>query len=407
MERPPGYVALPKPGVILGVVAGLTSLCFCSASEAQEWKLDTGLTQQVLYGDNLLLGRESEISDFASVTTPALRLQRTSPTFDFSLDGQFEFSEYLDHTDFNSQDQSLRLKTSKALTDRSSLGVSGSFIRDTNLTSDMDETGKFVDEPVHYTSWDVHPSWTYLLSPVDQVVLGGLYRSVTYDGSEKTDYRYFGSTVDYGHKLSEVDRLTANFSYFHFDPDSTNDQASDTLSALAGYAYAPSERLAVSGSVGLGYSLEDQGATDTNNDGGLGYRLKFNAKYQLADQTALKMSLSHDAEPSSDGEQVTRNRATFGLNHQLTPYTAFALDVDYVDNYDYAGLESDTRSDNSESRYASVRPSPSWLLTEELSLIAEYRYRYKLYEDGGDAATSNTVFLSVKYALPTWGWDGF
>jgi hypothetical protein len=386
-----------------------------NAAQAQEWTLDTTLSQQFLYSDNLLLGRENEIETFGSVTSPILRLERASPTTSIWIDGKFDFNEYLNHSEFNSQDQRLRLGVTDQVTERSTLKLGGSFVRDTTLKSDQEQSDRFVDKKIGITFWDVRPSWTYLLSPVDQMTLGGSYSSAAYDSDEKTDYQYFGGTLDYGHRLSEIGQLTANMSYFRFVPDETGDRTTDTVSALLGYAYTPSDRLSISGAAGLGYSMEngsggsddDDNDNDSDGDGGLGFRLKFNAQYKLDDRTSGRMALSHDSEPSSDGDQTTRNRLSLGVNHKLTPLTSIGLNIDYTDTFDYLGSESGERTDSAESRYAAVRPSISWALTDDLSLVAEYRYRYKLYDESNETATSNSVFLTLRYELPTWAWDGY
>lgn len=383
--------------------------CLGGTAQAQEWTLDTSLSQQFLYSDNLLLGKDHEIETFGSITSPLLRVARNSPTLSVWIDGKFDFNEYINHSEFNSQDQRIRAGITKQVTERNTLKLGGSFIRDTTLKSEQEQTDRFIDKKIGITSWDVRPSWTYLLSPVDQMTLGGSYSEVSYDSSEKTDYQYFGGTLDYGHRLSDIDQVTANLSFFRFVPDEPGDRSTDTISALLGYAYTPSERLSISGAAGLGYSIENGsgGSEDddnSNGDGGLGYRLKFNAQYKLDDRTSGRMSFSHDSEPSSDGDQTTRNRLSFGVNHKVTPLTTLGLNIDYTDTFDYLGLESGERDDgDGESRYAAVRPSVAWALTDEISLVAEYRFRYKLYDDTNEDAMSNSVFLTLRYELPTWG----
>lgn len=400
----------------LSVAALLGTQVFCHAAAAQEWKLDTSISQRFLYSDNLLLGRDNEINTAGSVTTPTLRLTRNSPTLNVSLDGAFDFSEYFSASDFNSQDQRLRLNATKILSERSSLSLGGGFINDTLLKTELNESGRFVNHPIGLIAWDVRPSWSYLLSPVDQFTLSGSYRSNTYDSNDKVDYTYYGATTQYGHKLSDIDQLTATASYFRYVPDGSRDSGDDvatnTFSALLGYGYEPSERLSLSGAAGLGYSIRESSSgsgqnNDNSDDTGLGYRLKFNARYDISEVTSVRFDLSHDSEPGNDGDQTTRNRLTLGFDQALTPLTKFSLNMQYVDTFDYLGLNNDPSSDGNETRFIAVRPSLSWRLTEDVSLNAEYNFRYKLYEQGDDAAMANAVYLTLRYQLPTWAWDGY
>jgi hypothetical protein len=356
----------------------------------------------MLYSDNLLLSRDREIEAFGSVTAPSLTLERTSPTSDIALDARFEFAEYIDHSEFNSQDQFLNLTVDQAISDRSALRLGANFTRDTTLKSEQDVTGKFLDDSFRFVSWNVAPGWVYLLSPVDQIGVRGSYREVSYDTNEKTDYQYFGPSIDYNHRLSELAQLTSTVSYFRFIPDEPGDDYTDTLSTLFGYAYESSERFSINGAVGLAYSMRHE--DDRKDTSDVGYRLKFNMKYVMNDQTSARVSLSHDTEPSGDGDQVVRNRASAGLSYKVAPLTTLGLSVDYADNVDVLGFEGDSTTDEDTSRYTSVRPSVSWQLTEDWSLEADYRFRYRLFDDDGGSASSNSVFLTLQYNFPTLGW---
>ena len=406
VRRPRG-LRIPCAALLLGILAAAAS---AEGAAAQEWKLDTNLSQRFVYSDNLLLGRQNEIETFGSVTTPALRLERNSPTLNLSLDGAFDFARYFDAPGFNSEDQRLRFNASQTLSERASWGLSSRFVHDTLLRSENNENGRFVEDPTELISWDVRPSWTYRLSPVDQLSLSGSYLSNTYDGTDKVDYQYYGGTAQLGHRLSEIDQVTASLSYFRYVPDSTegdgDETATNTMSALIGYGYEPSERLALSGAIGAGYSIRE-GVSDGSDDTGLGFRAKFNGRYEITDITSLTFNLSHDSEPGNDGDYETRNRASLGFNQALTPMTRFSLDFQYSDTFDYAGINGDPSDDGADSRFFSVRPGLNWRLTEDVSLAAEYQFRYKLYDDGTDPAMANAVFLNLRWALPTWAWDGY
>lgn len=390
----------------LGTIIGAAICAWGSSASAQEWKLESNLSQRVLYSDNLLLSRDREIETVGFLTTPALLLERNSPTSHIALDARFEFAEYIDHSDFNSQDQLLNLQIDQALSERAAFRLSGAFSHDTTLKSEQDVTGRFLDDSIEFISWNVAPGFAYQVTPVDEAVVRANYRQTTYyDTDEKTDYEYFGPAIDWRHRLNELEAVTATIGATRFIPDEPGDDYTDTISTLLGYSYQSSERFAVSGGLGVAYSMrhEDPGR-DTDD---VGFRLKFNMKYELSDQTALRASLSHDNEPSGDGDQVVRNRVTFGVNHKLTPLTTARLNLDYTDNVDIIGSEGDKTSDEGTSRYTSVRPAVAWQLTEDWSLEAEYRFRYRLFDDDGGDAMSNSVFLTLQYDLPTWAGTGF
>jgi hypothetical protein len=390
----------------LGTIIGVAICAWGTGASAQEWKLESNISQRVLYSDNLLLSRDREIETVGFITTPALHLERNSPTSQIAFDGRFEFAEYIDHSEFNSQDQLLDLRVDQALSERAAFRLGAGFTHDTTLKSEQDITGRFLDDSIEFVSWNVAPGFAYRLTPVDEMVVRGSYRETTYyDTDEKTDYQYFGPAMDFRHQLNELEAVTATIGATRFIPDEPGKDYTDTISTLFGYSYQSSERFSISGGVGAAYSMrhEDPGR-DTDD---LGFRLKFNMNYELSEQTSVRAALSHDNEPSGDGDQVVRNRATIGLNHKLTPLTTARLNIDYADNVDVIGSEGDETSDEGTSRYTSVRPAVAWQLTEDWSLEAQYRFRYRLFDDDGGDAMSNSVFLTLQYNFPTWAGTGF
>src|SRR5206468_260343 len=131
-------------------------------------------------------------------------------------------------------------------------------------------------------------------------------------------------------RLSELTKITGTLGAFRFIPGEPGDDYTDTISTLLSYTYTPSELFSIGGGAGLAYSMRHE---DPGNDSyDIGYRLKFNLKYLMNDQTSLFASFSHDTEPSGDGDQVVRNRANLGFNYKFTPLTTGSLNVDYADN---------------------------------------------------------------------------
>jgi hypothetical protein len=390
----------------LGTIIG-AAMCMAGATaSAQEWKLDSNISQEVLYSDNLLLSRDREIETVGFITTPALHLERNSPTSQIALDGRFQFAEYIDHSDFNSQDQLLNLLVNQALTERAALRFSAAFTHDTTIKSEQDITGRFLDDSIEFISWNVAPGFAYRLTPVDEMVVRGNYRETTYyDTDEKTDYKFFGPAMDFRHQLNELEAVTATIGATRFIPDEPGDDYTDTISTLFSYSYQSSERFSISGGLGVAYSMQHEDPGQDSDD--VGFRLKFDMNYDISDQTSVRASLSHDNEPSGDGDTVVRNRVVLGLNHKLTPLTTARLNVDYTDNVDIIGSEGDETSDEGTSRYTSVRPAIAWQLTEDWSLETSYRFRYRLFDDDGGDAMSNSVFLTLQYNFPTWAGTGF
>jgi len=380
------------------LVFGLLATCLeTRAALAQDWSFESNLSQRMGYNSNLLLNPENEISTFSSQTTPEIQLSRAGPTSDITLLGRVDFNEYFNHSDFNSIDELGSLDVSKALSERSTVKFNGSINHDTTLESDQDVTGKFVDDAIRFTAWNANPSWEYLLSPIDRLNLSATYQQVEYQSAEKTDYQTYGPTVTYSHDLSELATVNASLRYSRFDPDDEENRRQDTYGGLIGYDYHPTERFTIGGAAGLSYNVtHEEGQSDESD---IGYRFQFNMNYLINEQTRATVSLSRDTEPSGDGEEVTRNRASAGLSYQMTEMTVFTLNSSYVD-------DQETQSEDGVARYVTVSPAVQWNITEDLSLAASYQFRYKTVESSG-SATDNGAFITLRYALPEVHWSGF
>jgi hypothetical protein len=364
---------------------------------AQDWQFESALSQRMGYQTNILLQPDHEIDGFSSQTTPEITLKRTSPTSEIELNGLVRYTAYIDNSDLSSFDQFARLNASKALSERSTLGFKGRFDRDTTLDSEEDRTGRFVNDKIRLIRWDATPTWQYLLSPIDKLGLSAHYSQVDYDSLEKTDYRDYGPTVSYSHDLSELASITGSLNYSRFEADDFVNRTQDTYGGLLGYDYHPTERFTVGGGVGLNYNVTHQ--DDAKDKGDVSYRFMFNLDYLINDQTKATVALSRDTEPSGDAEAVTRNSATVSLSYQMTELTTFTFDTSYVD-------DQETLSEDGVSRYLTVRPAVRWDITEDLTLSANYQFRYKNVETEG-SAFDNGAFITLRYALPDVNWSGF
>lgn len=367
--------------------------------------MSSRITQRGSYNSNLLLNPNNKVETFGSLTIPEFRLQRVGPTSKVKVDGQFKFAEYINHSELNSDAQIIDLDVNKAFSERTSFAFNGSFDRDTTTTSDEDISGRFINDTIRFTKWDASPSLIYQISPIDKLSLVGNYEQKFYDSAEKTDYRYYGGTVWYERQLSELASVLGNVRFTRYHSLADNDPTtSDSYGFLAGYKYQPTERFSL-----LALGGADYRTVDGQSGGDVGFRVNFDMGFDLNDQTRLKLVLSHDSEPSGDGNQVVRTRGSLGVIYKLNDVTRLNLDAAYVDNQDYFGNGAGgSESDEGLSRYYALKPSIAYNFTEELKVALTYQFRYKVFDsqDSG-SAIDNGAFLTFTYALPDVTWSGF
>jgi hypothetical protein len=383
---------------VIGLMSALPIVTSTGAA-AQEWSLNSSLSQRFLHDDNIFLTPQDELSTFGSLTTPRLTLNRESPTSKVTFDSQFPYQAYFGHSELNSFDQIAKLNASDALSERSTIQLGANFDRRSNLRADFDDTDSFVPGKYRRTAWGAAPGWSYLLSPVDTLNVGVNFQDVSYDTSDRTDYRTYGSQLGYAHQLSEVAQVTGQLSYTRFEPDVDTDRRTNVFGGQVGYRYTPTERFEIGGAAGLSYDVTTEDGRE--DDTGFGFLFNFDFKYQVSEQLTASLTLVHDTEPSGDGRQTARSRASVSLDYELTEYTTFGFDARYTDNEDYFGGLSENTGN---SRFFSLNPSVNWDLTEDLRLGAEYEFRHKT--DGNGNADSNAVFLTLRYALPDLKWGG-
>ncbi len=370
---------------------------------AQEWSMESRITQNGSYNSNLLLNPDNKVETFGSLTIPQLELQRVGPTSKVDVKGQFKFAEYINHSELNSDAQIIDLGVNKAFSERTTFNFNGSFDRDTTTTSDEDISGRFLNDTVRFIKWDASPSVIYQLSPIDKISLIGNYEQKFYDSNQKTDYRYYGGTMWYERQVSELASVLGSVRFTRYHSLDEQETVSNSYGALAGYKYKPTERFSLLALGGVDYRT-----IDGQSGGDVGFRVNFDMGYDLNDQTKLKLIISHDSEPSGDGNQVVRTRGTLRVTYKLNDVTRLNLDANYVDNQDYfGGGNGGSESDEGLSRYYALKPTLSYNLTEDLSVAVTYQFRYKVFDSQSTgSAMDNAAFLSFSYALPDLTWSG-
>jgi hypothetical protein len=395
---------LKRLGVAAALLFAASWLLAASPAMAQDWSMDSRITQRGSYNSNLLLNPDNEVETFGSLTIPQFELQRVGPTSKIQLDGQFKFAEYINHSELNSDAQIIDLDVNKAFSERTTFAFNGAFDRDTTTTSDEDISGRFLNDTVRFTKWDASPSLIYQLSPIDKLSLVGNYEQKFYDSNQKTDYRYYGGTVWYERQISELASVLGSTRFTRYHSLGDQRTTSNSYGFLAGYKYKPTERFSL-----LALGGADYRTVDGQSGGDVGFRVNFDMGYDLNDQTKLKLILSHDSEPSGDGNQVVRTRGTLRVTYKLNEMTRLNLDGDYVDNQDYFGNGGGgSQSDEGLSRYYALKPSIAYNITEELNVALTYQFRYKVFDSQGTGtAIDNGAFLSFSYALPDLTWSGF
>ncbi|MDY0882775.1 transporter [Dongia soli] len=389
------------PYIIIALVVDGFVFARPRSAAAEQWLLEPVMQQQLKYDDNLLLSPGGN-SAYGSISTPEIKLSRLGDQLQLVLDGQFRFSRYFNRSEFNSDDQFLYFNGTYLNSERSTFHLDANFKHDTSLNSDLNDSGKFLGKKIRVTSWNITPSWEYLLSELDTLDLAAGYNQVDYSSNQLTSYKNYFASSTFIHQISEISDVTATLDYQRFEPDDEENINTNTVGFLVGYRYHPTERLEIGAGVGANYTAAENSG---NND--VGYRIKFNGKYQLNDQTNLTADFSHDREPSSDGVLVTRNRVKASASYRLDPLVTLSVSGTYYDNSDPLSVSGSSNNNNQEEDVQSYAfgPSIAWQFSQSWSLVGNYTYRHKVSGDDHEKAHSNAVFVTLKYSPVGFSWS--
>lgn len=122
--------------VVGGVLIG-------TGAEAAGGKLDLLPTLQISgeYDDNVLFERENEIDDYLLRVSPAVKLDYKTELSSLRGGVTLDVLRYDDETDLNTENQRYEIEGSHRAGERITLSGDFSYIRDTTLESELEETG--------------------------------------------------------------------------------------------------------------------------------------------------------------------------------------------------------------------------------------------------------------------------
>jgi outer membrane receptor protein involved in Fe transport len=195
---------------------------------------------------------------------------------------------------------------------------------------------------------------------------------------------------------SDRAQLFARLSYEYYDADKV-DTRSNSIGLLAGGAYALSESMSLTALAGVRFTSENtptpRGASGDQTSTGPLVDLKLEKRFEVG---KLLLDVSQALLPSSTGELLNTTAGTVVFEYPVTPRWSFDLNANaYINRYPGGGRNINDRN------YFSISPQLTRKLSEWWQLDLAYRFRYQKYQESGNNAVSNAVFLTLRYTWPT------
>ena len=394
MRRPesPRHHLRPRALVVAAAV-----LVAAQGVEAELWYIEPRAVLRTFYDDNVRLTPKDTENSFGAIVRARVELGRRTEVSEIGVNAEVDSRHYSDVSELDRTNGALSAAWRYRL-DRHRVGLDGTFDYDSTLTSEEETTG-FVQVNKRRSRFFIRPSWRYAMSERTDVEAAFDYEDVSYEDVDVIplfDYSASRASFVAGHGLSERLRLLGRVAYGSYDAPQIDTETS-AYGLEAGAVYNWSETLSVSFVAGVRSSDSqtpslDGGLVERNTTGPL-FELNLKKDFLVGE---LDLTAERNLLPSSRGTLLDTTRLRLTFDYPVTSLWTFALDARAYRNRNPGGEVSGNDRD-----YVLFAPRLERRLSTALRLALGYRYRWQDREaTAEDAASSNAVFLTLRYVFP-------
>jgi hypothetical protein len=369
-----------------------------------DWYARAALSQQVEYDDNIGLSarKRDRMSALGETSSIDATVGGRSATALLEVASRLNFTRFPSERQLNSNDQYITVSAGRQ-GQRSSVLLKGQLIRDTTRTSDLDDTGVFIQQNRRREVYRIGPEVSHQLTPVDQLIAGADYTNVHYPSGNLGDYRQFGGRIGWNRALSPRTQFVTNMSAFQLSSNSQGSQDSVNIGALLGFRHLFTDKLEATLLAGPSVSrtattAAGDGFRQSQTDVSVGYLLDASLRYAAEKRLTLESGVSRTVSPSSSTgllieDTSFRNYARYELFPNV--YADMVLSYSMRETVGQ-GVDTDRRD------YVAVEPGLRWRFAEDWEMALGYRYRWQAFDRGREEADSSAVVFSLTYQRPPW-----
>lgn len=368
------------------------------------------------YDDNVYYLYTQQESDYLATAKPGFTLDYTSELFNIRSRGSVEFLRYLDNSSLNRENYDVLFDGAVNLTERLNLRGNFSFVNDTTLDSQLDETG-IVTLRTDRKRYNGGGELSYALSTLSGAGVAFNHQSTRYGSNVYEDYDYESAQAFYNYKFNDgLDLFTVMPYYGHWKSDISD---VNNYGLSFGLSHMFSETLSLEAYLGPRYTQTEQRYTirtfvyDPNTGS---FRLT-DKEIKLSDSnwggtgsiqlkknwvsTSATLGYSHDLTYSSsaggDSEPIEVDRLFFTASHSVTSRVRVGLSGSF-----YISESATSLGDREDQRYLTVTPSINYDLTRDLALRLTYAYSWSIDErlDTDSTRDRNRVWLTFTGRWP-------
>lgn len=374
---------------------------------AGETTLTPALSLGARYDNNVLFDRTVVIDDYSSVVHPSLTLNNKTERTDLNLGADIRFINYLEETDLDNTKQVYDFDVNSQLSERLNSQAKASYIRDTLLDSELEETGVVYNQE-NRERINAGGGVDYSLSQKSRV--GALYDFMYTDYEERTradrnDHsvgvtfsRFFNDGLD-SLAVSPKYRYILLSQYEDSDGNTVKGSEVHNISLNLGWTHKSSEVGTIRMFLGGRYTEESpvddgNGTGDEKRDySGVVADFGYTIKDEIFD---LRIGYRRDINYDADNDLREMDRLYAYYHYLLTERSRAGVDANI-----YFTRTENQDSDDTETSYLDIQPKISYSLTEKYYLQLAFRYSLQ-YDDTEDDKTidRSQILLALAFRFP-------
>ncbi|QVL50310.1 MAG: hypothetical protein KFB96_07705 [Thiocapsa sp.] len=369
-------------------------LLFSNVTLSDQWYLSPTASLNTFYDTNVRLSNTNPENSFGATAIAGVAAGRATETSDVAVKAEVNSRWFSDVPDFDRTNGALYFKSFQQL-ERIRLGLNGRLNYDSTETSE-EQTSGLVQVNKRRTRAFLQPSLRYSLTQRTDISAILSYEAVTYEDVENIPlFNFTFGTAEAGirYRLTERLNLVSSLSYDRYEAESV-ERSSNTYGITAGAEYEASPTLSVRGYAGTQSSestgLASDDGTENSNTTGFQFQLRVAKEF---DNGKLVLNADQGLIPTGRGTLLDTTSLFLGFDYAIKPRLDLRLAVRTYRNREPGGEASVNNRD-----FVRLEPKLAYKLTRNTNLELGYQYRFQDRESIDGYATSNAVFLTLRYS---------
>jgi len=340
---------------------------------AAEVRLAPFIRVQETYDNNVTFARTNEQDDYVTSLNPGLKLDYATEVLNLKSDAAVNILRYVEDSDLNTENYRFGLSAGYHYTDRYTLSGNLSYLRDTTLDSELEETG-LVNVREDRERYNGGVGLSCRISERSDMGIDYTYMKTDYDAAGLVDYASDSLVLSYSRRLeNQRDLFTVQPNYSQYDSDTSK---VDNYGLSFGWSRAFSETMRASAFLGARYTrieqtipdgsgwvVNDESETDTTWGGVAD--ISFAKTGEVHSET---IGYSRDLYYSSEGQPIETDRIYVTANRMVTE----RFGLGFSGSLYFTESEGEFRT--KDARHFKLTPSLNYKLTEHHWLRIAYSY---------------------------------